>query len=118
MGRRHRKIRILDLAIRDDANNDWFYEKLMKRRETAAMLPDLLGTAPVIPIIKPPVVVIADTLPIYSADEQYMGDLVDGVYHCFEMVDGVYVSHFTCDDYDRLKKHMMFVHGILVIGDQ
>ena len=40
-----------------------------------------------------------------------MGDLVDGIYQCFELTDSVYVSHFTCDTYYQLKNHMFFVHA-------
>ena len=110
MLRRQRKISILDLAARDDANNNWFYKNLRAQRQTASMSSDPVGSETDKPVFNPSEVLPTILLPLYSEDERYMGNLTEGVYQCFEMVDGVYVSHFTCDDYDQLKRHMFFLH--------
>ena len=91
MARRYKKVRIIDLAAREIENKFRFPRSRRRDMATAAMGAD-------------------EKLPLYSEDEKYMGDLVDGIYQCFELTDGVFVSHFTCDTYDQLKNHMFFVH--------
>jgi len=56
----------------------------------------------------------SEELPIMTPDGAYMGDRVGDLYHCFELVDGVYVSHFDCRAYERLRAHMLFIHGASV----
>lgn len=91
MIRRFKKVRIIDLASRDVRNNFRLPKSRRQHMATAAMGDD-------------------EELPLFSEDEKYLGDLVDGIYQCFEKTDGVFVSHFTCDTYHQLKNHMFFVH--------
>jgi|GEM_PF-2977060 len=51
-----------------------------------------------------------EEFPLFSEDEKFKGDFIDGVYHCFEKTEGVYLSHFSCDTYRQLKNHMFFLH--------
>ncbi|MBP7304678.1 MAG: hypothetical protein KA987_01105 [Saprospiraceae bacterium] len=117
MGRRHKKVKIIDLASKEYENR---YRLPPPRQQRAAVSMDFndistvpLDSAPTNPTAPtiPLVVVSSEPLPLYSEDELFMGDLVDGIYQCFELTDSVYVSHFTCDTYYQLKNHMFFVHA-------
>ena len=117
MGRRHKKVKIIDLASKEYEN---CYRLPPPRHQRAAASIDS-GVISSVPLDSPPtnptaptiplVVVSSEPLPLYSEDELFMGDLVDGIYQCFELTDNVYVSHFTCDTYYQLKNHMFFVHA-------
>jgi len=113
---RHKKVKIIDLASKEYEN---YYRLPLPRHQRAAASMDSggissepLDSPPMISTVAtaPLVVVSLEPLPLYSEDELFMGDLVDGIYQCFELTDNVYVSHFTCDTYYQLKNHMFFVH--------
>ncbi len=117
MGRRYKKVKIIDLASNEYENCYRLPPPRHQRAAASLNSGDIssvpLDSPPTIPTTptKPLVVVSSEPLPLYSEDELFMGDLVDGIYQCFELTDNIYVSHFTCDTYYQLKNHMFFVHA-------
>lgn len=114
MGCRYKKLNLTDLASKEFGNHFRQPTSLYRRATNTKYLDkinlEMRGSEPRISTV------FLDgsrsePLPLYSEDERYMGDYIDGIYQCFELRDNVYVSHYNCETYYQLKNHMFFVHA-------